>query len=62
MSTNALLIEFANLPGDIFDLEEEELFETDDNEHQTFEAFLNSNWDFWWHLKLTTLLVMLWQF
>jgi hypothetical protein len=46
MSTDSLLIEFANLPGDIFDLEEEELFEPDDNEPQTFEAFLNSNWDF----------------
>jgi len=59
MSTDALLIEFANLPGDIFDLEEEELFETDDNEPQTFEAFLNSNWDFWWHLTLLTFLAML---
>ena len=46
MSTDALLIEFGNFPGDIFEIEENELFETDDDEPQTFEAFLNSNWDF----------------
>jgi len=43
---NSLLIDFADLPGEIFDLEEQELFESEDNSEKTFEAFLNSNWDF----------------
>jgi hypothetical protein len=45
MSTDAIIIEHLNA-GEIFDFEEKELFESEDDENQTFEAFLNSNWDF----------------
>jgi hypothetical protein len=45
MSTEALLLEDLNT-GDIFDLEEEELFKSEDDSEKTFQAFLNSNWDF----------------
>ena len=43
---NSFLIDFADLPGEIFDLKEEELFESEDDSEKTFEAFLASNWDF----------------
>lgn len=45
MSTE-LWIEHADLPGEIFDLEEEELFESEDDNEKTFNAFLNSEFDF----------------
>ena len=45
MSTE-LLIEHADLPGEIWDLDEQDLFTSEDDTEKTFEAFLNSNWDF----------------
>ena len=41
-----LWIEHADVPGEIFDLELEELFKSEDDEEKTFNAFLDSNFDF----------------
>jgi hypothetical protein len=46
MSIEQLLIDCADVPGDIFELTESELFESEDDDDLTFEAFLNSKKDF----------------
>lgn len=46
MSTEQLLIDCADIPADIFQLTESELFESEDDDNITFEAFLNSKKDF----------------
>jgi len=46
MSTEQLLIDCADIPGDIFELTESELFESENDDDLTFEAFLNSKKDF----------------
>ena len=46
MSTEQLLIDCADIPGDIFELTESQLFESEDDDNLTFEAFLNSKKDF----------------
>jgi len=45
MSIESLLLEHLN-KGEIFDFEEHELFESENDDEKTFEAFLNSNKDF----------------
>ena len=45
MSTEQLLIDCADIPGDIFELTESQLFESEDDDNLTFEAFLNSKND-----------------
>jgi hypothetical protein len=39
---DTLWSEIADAPGEIFDIFEDE----EDNDDRTFNAFLNSNWDF----------------
>ena len=46
MILDQLLIDCADIPGDIFELTENELFESEDDDNLTFEAFLNSKKDF----------------
>ena len=46
MSIESLLIDCADVPGDIFELTESELFESEEDDDLTFEAFLNSKKDF----------------
>ena len=46
MSIEQLLIDCADIPGDIFELTESELFESENDDDLTFEAFLNSKKDF----------------
>jgi hypothetical protein len=46
MSIESLLIDCADVPGDIFELTESQLFESEDDDDLTFEAFLNSKKDF----------------
>jgi hypothetical protein len=41
---DTLWIEIADAPGEIFDIPE--MWGEDDNGEQTWNAFLNSNWDF----------------
>jgi hypothetical protein len=46
MSIEQLLIDCADVPGEIWELTESELFESEDDDDLTFEAFLNSKKDF----------------
>jgi hypothetical protein len=41
---DTLWIEIADAPGEIWDIPE--LRDEDDNDERTWNAFLNSNWDF----------------
>ncbi len=41
---DTLWIEIADAPGEIFDIPE--LQDEEDNDEHTWNAFLNSNWDF----------------
>ena len=41
--------EIADAPGEIFDIPE--MRDDEDNDDRSFNAFLNSNWDFWWKLS-----------
>ncbi len=41
---DTLWIEIADAPGEIWDIPE--LRDDDDNDERTWNAFLNSNWDF----------------
>jgi hypothetical protein len=38
------LLEIQDAPGEIYDIED--LYEEDDNEEQSFNQFLNSNYDY----------------
>ena len=41
---DAYLLEIQDAPGEIYDIED--LYEEDDNEEQSFNQFLNSNYDY----------------
>ena len=41
---DTLWIEIADAPGEIFDIPE--MMDDEDNDDRSFNAFLNSNWDF----------------
>ena len=43
---DTLWSEIMESPGEIFDIPE--MRDEEDNDDRTFNAFLNSNWDFWW--------------
>jgi len=46
---DTLWSEIADAPGEIFDIPEmRELDEEYQNDEATWNAFLNSHWDFWW--------------
>ena len=53
---DTLWSEIMESPGEIFDIPE--MRDEEDNDDRTFNAFLNSNWDFWWKLSKSSLQIL----